>query len=175
MKAYKPLAEFNLEDVANFKDKLQLASQLIDDAYNNKCSSFSHIVFDSWYFANDFVNELLRKNRLWITECQSDRRLTYQGQSLRAEELVKVLSPLKFKRPVSFTNAKGKKRIFYLAEVLVKIKGVHGQLKAVVTKGSWDENDNKKVHIFVTNHLALTAQEIFYTPCVGALNVCSET
>lgn len=47
---------------------------------------------------------------------------------------------------MSFTNTKGKKRIFYLAECTVKIKGIHGRLKAIVAKGSWDENDNKNAH-----------------------------
>lgn len=161
MKAYKPLDGFSLEDAGNFKSKLELALELIDEACENKDLNFSHVVFDSWYFANDFVNELSSKNRLWITECQSDRRLTYQGQSLRAEEIVKVLPALKFKKSVGFTNAKGKKRVFYLAECMIKIKGVHGQLKACVAKGSWDEDDPKGAHIFVTNHLALSAEEIF--------------
>ena len=161
MKAYKPLDEFTSEDAGNFKSKLELAAQLIDEAYANAGLNFSHIVFDSWYFANDFVNELSSKNRFWITECQMDRRLTYQGQSLRADELVKVLYPLKFKKSVSFTNTKGKKRIFYLAECIVKIKGIQNQLKAIVAKGSWDEEDSKNVHIFVTDRLSLNSQEIF--------------
>lgn len=161
MKAYKPLDEFNLENVSNFKSKLELALGLINEAYSNKDLNFSHVLFDSWYFANDVVNELSSKNRLWITECQSDRKLFYQGQTLRAEELVKTLPALKFKKTVSFTNTKGKKHTFYLAECIIKLKGVHGQLKACVAKGSWDEFDTKPVHIFVTNHLSLSAFEIF--------------
>ncbi len=161
MQAYKPLDEFSIEDAGNFKSKLELALQLIDEAYNNKELSFSDVVFDSWYFANDVVNELSSKNRFWITECQSDRRLTLKGLSLRAEDLVKVLPVLKFRKSVSFTNSKGKKRIFYLAECLIKIKGVEGEIKACVARGSWDEEDPKNVHIFVTNRLSLSAQEIF--------------
>lgn len=161
MKPYKPLDEFNPEDAGNFKSKLELALGLIDEAYNNKELEFSHTVFDSWYFANDFVNELSSKNRFWITECQIDRKITFQGQNLRAEELVKVLPALKFKKAVSFINSKGKKRIFYLAEVIVQIKGVKEQVKLCVAKGSWDENDTKGIHIFVTNHLSLNTEEIF--------------
>jgi hypothetical protein len=93
---------------------------------------------------------------------QIDKKLNLKGQNLRADELVKVLSLLKFKKSVSFTNTKAKKRIFYLAECIVKIKGVQGQLKAVVAKGSWDEYKPKNVHIFVTNHLSLNSQEVSF-------------
>lgn len=161
MKAYKPLDEFSIEDAGNFKSKLELALELIDEAYKTGELEFSHTVFDSWYFANDFVNELSLENRFWITECQTDRKITFQGKDLRADELVKVLPALKFKKAVSFINSNNKKRIFYLAEVIVKIKGIKEQVKLCIAKGSWDENDTKGIHIFVTNRLSLNAKEIF--------------
>lgn len=161
LRPYKLLKEFTSKDIGNFKDKLELAQELIDNAYNNKSLSFSHVVFDSWYFSNDFVNELSSKNRLWVTECQTDRRIYYQGKSLRAEDLVKILPALKFRKSVTITNSKNQRRIFYLAECLIKIKGIHGDLKLVVSKGSWDENDTKNIRILVTNHLALNSDEIF--------------
>lgn len=90
-----------------------------------------------------------------------DRRLSFEGKTFRAEELVKALPQVKFKKAVSFTNSKGKKRLFYLAECLVNIKGIYPQLKACIARGCWDEDNSKNIHIFVTNHLALNAQEIF--------------
>jgi SRSO17 transposase len=161
LRAYKPLEEFSSQNVGDFKNKLELAQELIDNAYNNESLSFSHVVFDSWYFSNDFVNELSSKNRLWITDCQVDRKISYQGKSLRAEDLVKVLPVLKFRKVATLINSKKQKRIFYLAECIIKIKGVHGEIKAIIAKGSWDEDDTKNIRILVTNHLALNACEIF--------------
>jgi hypothetical protein len=40
------------------------------------------------------------------------------------------------------------------------MKGVKGKLRVVITIGSWDKKDLKNIHIFVTNHLALSPETV---------------
>lgn len=138
----------------SFKSKLELAKELVDDIISKEIP-FSDILFDNWYFSNDFVSELNSKKLHWISEAEDTRLISYRGKWTRADNLVKVIPCTKFNRKVTLTNAKGKKRSFFVYGFKTKIHGLDGEYLIVIAVGRWDTNDPKNVHIFVTNHLKL--------------------
>ena len=62
-----------------FKSKLDLAKDLVEDAIS-KDIPFSAVVFDNWYFSNDFVSFLSDLNLNWITEAEKDRLISFKGK-----------------------------------------------------------------------------------------------
>ena len=60
-----------------FKSKLDLAKDLVEDALS-KDIPFSNVVFDNWYFSNDFVSFLSDLNLNWITEAEKDRLISFK-------------------------------------------------------------------------------------------------
>lgn len=156
---YLPKEEFPLGDEdADFKSKLDLAQELVDDALKKELS-FGDVVFDNWYFAKDFISFLNEKGLTWITEAEDNRLISWHGKWVRADELVKVLPSTKFNRRVTVPNSQKGKRSFLYAALEGRVKGLKGRLKIVVALGSWDERDTKGVHVFVTNHLSLSDEE----------------
>jgi len=160
LRAYKPASEFLLgKEDPDFKSKIQLAQDLFDDALEKEIE-FSDVVFDAWYFADSVVQNIEAKGKTWISEADVNRRISLRGKWVRADELVKLIPSTKFTRKVTLTNSKGKQRTFYLYGFTGKVKGLSGKKRIVIAKGSWSEDDPKKVHIFVTNHLSYNATQV---------------
>lgn len=160
LQPYRPSDEFiDGEYDPKFKTKIQLAKKLINDAFI-KNISFSHIVMDTWYFAINMVKFIAIKGLLWISEAEVDRRISYRGKWVRADELVKLIPSIKFNQKVTLLNTKGKKRSFLVHNFITKVKDIPGKVNVCVAIGKWDANDPKGVHIFVTNDLKLSAKEI---------------
>lgn len=160
LKPYLPKEEFIFEDTdPNFKSKLDLAKELIQDAWE-KNIQFSDIVFDSWYFANDLVNFIAEERKAWISEAPADRLVSYRGKWTRADELVKLIPSTKFNRRVTVSNSLQENRSFLVHGFVSKLKGVKGKVRVVVAIGRWDRKDPKNVHIFVTNHLSLSPENV---------------
>jgi len=89
---YKPKDEFFLKKLnSNFKSKIQLATELFDDSLA-KNISFSHCVFDNWYFSNDFVQHIHEAGRFWISEAENSRLISYPLERTIPSTL-KLLSP----------------------------------------------------------------------------------
>lgn len=82
------------------------------------------------------------------------------GKWTRADKLAELIPSLKFTKKVTVTNSKGKKRTLRIHSFVSKIKNIKGHKRIVITKGSWDDTDSKDVHIFVTNHLSLSPEDI---------------
>ena len=66
-----------------FKSKIELAMELVDDALEKKLS-FSDVVFDEWYFANNLISFLEERNFCWITEAGIDRQISWKGEILKS-------------------------------------------------------------------------------------------
>ena len=141
-----------------FKSKIDQAKELVDDAIRKKLE-FSDVIFDSWYFANHFVKFLGEKGCSWITESDTARLISFQGQWKRANELVKLIPIVKFKG-MTVSTADGKEKPFYIYSFRTRVKGIPQSLLVVVSIGQWSKEDPKDVHIYVTNHLALNGQEV---------------
>jgi SRSO17 transposase len=146
-----------------FKTKIELAKTTVKEAIASKIT-FSDVVFDSWYFSEDFVSflESPAQNLTWITEAKADRLISFRGAWVHADDLDKVIPRDKFRCAVTVPNASGKPRVFLTYAFLAKVKGLRGKKKIVVAIGSWDRRDQRNVHIFITNRLALSAHEILH-------------
>lgn len=157
---YKPEDEFEQgKNDPNFLTKIDMAKILVDDAVD-KHIQFSDIVFDSWYFSKQLVNHIESKTLTWITEADADRLISYHGKWTRADKLAELIPSLKFTKKVTVTNSKGKKRTLRIYSFVSKIKNIKGLKRIVIVKGSWDDTDSKDVHIFVTNHLSLSPEDV---------------
>ena len=157
---YKPGKEFFFgKEDPDFKSKIDLAAELVEDALAKKLK-FSDVLFDEWYFANHFVEHIHQDLHLtWISEAATNRVISYRGKWIHADELVKLIPADKF-RPVTVSASCGKEKTFWLKSFRTMLKGIPFPLLVVVAKGSWSEDDKKGSHIFVTNHLSLSAEEV---------------
>ena len=144
----------------NFKSKLELALELIDDAILKKIL-FADVVFDNWYFCDWFINDIEKRNLSWISEAEINRSVCFNGKWFRVDDLVTVIPSCKFTRKVTVTNSKGKERTFRFYAFKGKVKGLSDKKLIVVAKGKWDDDDSKDAHVLVTNHLSLHAETVF--------------
>lgn len=92
---------------AQFKSKIQLADELIDDILQ-KDIPHCDIIFDNWYFSNNFIYSLNLNKQKWITEAESTRLISYHGKWTRADDLVKVIPCTKFNKKVTLPMPKVK-------------------------------------------------------------------
>jgi hypothetical protein len=162
LKLYVPAEKFPLAaDDPAFQTKIQLAKTLVKQARAAKIS-FRDVVFDSWYFCEDIISFLEHPSRklTWITEAKGDRLISYRGAWVHADDLDKVIPRHKFNRAVTVPSASGKPRVFLTCSFLAKVKGLRGQKKIVVALGSWDSRDPRRSYVFITNRLALSADEV---------------
>jgi len=162
LKLYIPAEHFPCGTLdRQFQTKIQLAQTLVKEAITHKIT-FSDVVFDSWYFCEDFVSFLEHPSRdlTWITEAKADRLISYRGAWVHADDLEKVIPRDRFKHAVTVPGASGKPRVFLTYCFVAKVKGLRGKKKILVTLGSWDRRDPRKAHVFITNRLALGADEI---------------
>ena len=159
LKFYKPEAEFIPlgKDDPDFKSKLDFAQELIDEAIQSQIP-FSHIVFDSWYASNDMIDTIDAHGRKFISEVTSVRRLlidhplTKKKTWVQQEELVNLIrSHLWHKTRLADYN--GSKVPVYAFRAKVKDSSV--ELKAFCIFGKWSDDDDKSIHILITNDLSL--------------------
>lgn len=66
----------------DFKSKLELARELIDDALKKRIP-FRHVLFDSWYSASDVLNFIHERNLSFITEVKSDLRMLFTNPATK--------------------------------------------------------------------------------------------
>lgn len=138
--------------VEDFKSKIELAKELIEDAIEKELN-FSDVLIDSWYFSNNLVQFIQEKRQTFITEAEVDRLISYRGKWTRAGELVKLI-PYDRLRWVTVTTPHGKKKGFYTYAFKSKLKELKGNFLVVVAIGKWDKNDPNDVHVYVTDHLS---------------------
>lgn len=172
-KFYKPAAEFQLGKFdPDFKSKLDLAQDLIIDALHHKIK-FSSLVFDAWFGNSSALLEFTHfdHNLTFITELDADRNIQFYHPQLRkhlflrVDDLVKVvkkLFPHKLK-PVNFKDRDGKLRLLWTYSFKSTLKNCSVPLKVVVMFGKFNQDDDKDVHLFVTNDTRLSAYSIIST------------
>jgi len=72
-KSYLPITTPNPK---NFKSKLDLAKELIDDAVNKKIP-FSSVVVDAWYTSTDLIEFVASKNLTLVAEVKINRSIFF--------------------------------------------------------------------------------------------------
>jgi hypothetical protein len=158
LKFYKPEAEFMLgKDNPDFRSKLDFAEELIEEAIAAGIP-FSHIAHDSWYASSGMIDFIDEKGKKFICEVKSDRNLlinhpvTKKKIWVQQDELVKLIKG-HFWHKTRMVEYGGKQLPVYAFST--KVKGSPVELKAFCIMGRWSDEDDKPVHILITNDLSL--------------------
>jgi len=159
LRFYKPEAEFAPlgKHDPDFKSKLDFARELIEEALASKIP-FSHIVFDSWYASCDMIDFIDTADKKFISEVKSDRRLlvdhplSKKKTWVQQEELVKLIRKHLWHktRMVNYNGA-----LVPVYSFNAKVKDSSVELKAFCILGKWSDEDDKSIHILITNDLSL--------------------
>ncbi|MDA1088590.1 MAG: IS701 family transposase [Verrucomicrobia bacterium] len=157
---YKPQQCFPLgKDDPAFRSKIQLAQELITYTQQQGIP-FRDVLFDSWYLGKDFLNFLNDKGLTWIGEAKGSITVRYRHKWTRIDELVKIIPPDKFNRTVMLPGCDGNERTFLLSSFDTRLKFVNYKLRCVVAVGKWDERDEAGVHVFLSNRLSVSPDDI---------------
>lgn len=135
-----------------FKSKLELAEDLVNLAVLRNIP-FSHVVFDNWYFSNDYIRFLHSKNFKWVSEVEKNRLIYLRGRWTKANELAKLIPSTKFNKTVTITHSDGSTKTFFLFSFTSFIKGIKGKLKFIVSAESFKDNHPENARIFASNDL----------------------
>jgi len=163
LKFYRPQSEFILEkDDPDFRSKLDFAKELVDDTIA-KNIPFSYIVIDSWYPSSDLVEFIAEKKRKFIAEIKSDRYLLFKDLVtkkqiwLQQDELVKLIEKNLWHK-ARIANYRDAKLSIYGFES--RLKDCSVPIKAFVVFGSWSDEDEKDIHILITNDLEMSYKKV---------------
>jgi len=158
-KFYKPQDEFRLGKYdPEFRSKLDFARELLDEAIEQKID-FSYVVFDSWYSSAGFIEFIARKNRKFITEIKANRKILFKHPVsrkavwLQQDELVKLIQ-IYFRHKTRFAHYKDVS--FPIYSFQTRLKNCSVPIKAFVVFNNFSEDDDKKIHILITNDLTLS-------------------
>ncbi len=155
-KSYLPI---DTAGYKNFKSKLELAKELIDNALN-KGLAFSSIVVDNWYTSTDLIEYVSAKNLSLVAEVKTNRSIffthpqTKQWRYLRGDEfmlLLKKFYPHKLKS-VSIPQKDGKDKNVWTYSFDSKLKGCKVPVKVIFVFDRWSEYDDKNTHILITTN-----------------------
>jgi len=110
VKFYKTESEFIMgKNDPDFKSKLELAKELIEDAVNKKIP-FSYVLFDAWYPASDVLTFIQERELKFISEVKSDRKVYFRNPEARKsyfmqqDELVKLIKKHLWHKVKAFTH-----------------------------------------------------------------------
>lgn len=162
-KFYKTQNEFHLGKYdLEFKSKLDFAQEFVNEAIEQNIP-FSYAVFDSWYSSADFIEFIAQKNRKFITEIKSDRKILFKHPVerktiwLQQDELVKLIKKY-------FWH---KTRVVHYKDALLPIYSFQTRLKnsplpvrAFIVFNKWSDDDSKSIHILITNDLKLSYKKV---------------
>ncbi len=161
-KSYLPITTPNPK---NFKSKLDLAKELIDDAVNKKIP-FSSVVVDSWYTSTDLIEFVASKNLTLVAEVKINRSIffthpqTKQWRYLTGDKiipLIKEFYPHKLKA-AAIPQADGTdKNVLYYA-FKSKLRDCSTEVQVIFIFDKWSSTDDKDVHILITTDLAMSVR-----------------
>ncbi len=158
-KFYKTQDEFLLgKEDPEFKSKLSLAKELIEDAYNKQIP-FGYVVFDSWYSSSDVLSFIENKGLKFISEVKSDRKIFFhnpqakKGYFMKEDELVKLIRKHYWHKVRAFKHGD---RHLWVYSFKSRLKKTHFPVQVLVVMGKLSYKDNRDVRIIITNDLGLS-------------------
>lgn len=166
-RAYLPLESTQPKD---FKSKLDLAKELIEDAILKEIP-FSSVVLDSWYASSDIIEFVSSKNIPLVSEVKINRSIFFihprskQPLYLRAEELIPLIEqyyPHKMRYiPIPQQDSKDKSVLTYSLDT--KLKDCKTKVKVIFVFSKWSERDDKDIHVLITTDLSSSVKTIIST------------
>ena len=166
-KSYLPITTPNPQ---NFKSKLDLAKELIDDAIAKKIT-FNTIVVDAWYTSTDLIEFVASKNLTLVAEVKINRSIffthpqTKQWRYLTGDKiipLIKEFYPHKLKT-VAIPQADGTdKNVLYYA-FKSKLRDCSTEVQVIFMFDKWSRTDDKDVHILIATDLSMSVRSAILT------------
>lgn len=166
-KSYLPITTPNPK---NFKSKLDLAKELIDDAINKKIP-FSSVVTDAWYTSTDLIEFVASKNVFLTAEVKINRSIffthpqTKQWRYLTGDKiipLIKEFYPHKLKT-AAIPQADGTdKNVLYYA-FKSKLRDCSTEVQVIFIFDKWSKTDDKNTHILITTNLTMSVRSAILT------------
>ena len=153
-KSYLPITTPNPKD---FKSKLDLAKELIDDAVNKKIP-FSCVVVDAWYTSTDLIEFTAAKNLTLVAEVKINRSIffthpqTKQWRYLTGDKiipLIKEFYPHKLKA-VDIPQTDGTDKSILTYSFKSKLKDCSTEMQVIFIFEQWSKTDDKDVHVLIT-------------------------
>lgn len=157
LRSYLPL---DTTQPKNFKSKLDLAKELIEDAIA-KGIPFRSVVIDSWYASTDLIEFVSSKRLTLVSEVKTNRSIffthpkTKQWRYLQGDEIMSLVLqfyPHKLKA-VCIPQESNKDKSVWTYSFNSKLKDCKEKLKIILIFDKWSEHDDKNVHILITNDL----------------------
>lgn len=164
---YLPADEFkNGKDNPEFKDKIQIAIELFDNAIEKL--NISGVTFDSWYASTKFINHIHRKNKVFFSELKSNRNIFMYHPAKKTHCMVKpdelvTLIKKHYWHKIKFVKHKtkdGSEVSYKTYSFEAKLKDCTVPIKFVVVFGKWNRDDDKKFHVLITNQLKASAKTV---------------
>ena len=166
-KSYLPIESAGAK---NFKSKIELAKELINDAVE-KNMPFNSIVVDSWYTSTNLIEFVSDKKLSLIAEVKSNRSIffthpkTKQWRYLRGDEiipLIKKFYPHKLKN-VCIPQENGKDKSVFTYSFDSKLKDCKTKVKVIFVFDKWSKHDDKNTHILITTNLNISLRSCILT------------
>lgn len=166
-KSYLPITTPNPKD---FKSKLDLAKELIDDAVNKKIP-FSSVVMDAWYTSTDLIEFVASKNLSLVAEVKINRSIffthpqTKQWRYLTGDKiipLIKEFYPHKLKT-VNIPQADGTDKNILTYSFKSKLKDCSTEMQVIFIFEKWSKTDDKDVHILITTDPKMSVRSAILT------------
>ncbi|MFH1691169.1 MAG: IS701 family transposase [Candidatus Omnitrophota bacterium] len=166
-KSYLPVTTPNPKD---FKSKLDLAKELIDDAINKKIP-FSSVVVDAWYTSTDLIEFTASKKISLVAEVKINRSIffthpeTKQWRYLTGDTIIPLIRkfyPHKLKS-VSVPTGDGTDKNVLTYSFETKLKDCAVPVKAIFVFDKWPSGDDKEAHILITTGLQMSTRDTILT------------
>src|SRR5439155_12597890 len=123
------LKEEQLEDKNEFRDKNQMARELIQKAHS-KGIPFLYVVGDSWFFSKETAELAGSLGKIWIFESKSDRVVLMPQGWVHLSELAKTVPKEKVK-PIK-VRYQSSVQIYWCYETNLRMRSMGGERVRVV-------------------------------------------
>jgi SRSO17 transposase len=124
----------NLKDQKDFKTKIELAQELVQEAIDKKLP-FLCVILDSWYCNKKVTNFIQERDKDWVAACKSNRLLLMNGKKISLIQYALSLPREAFKKVE--VEAKEKKHTFWYFTKSVTMTNL-GRVRVVITHDNQD-------------------------------------
>ncbi len=150
------LKEEQLEDKTEFRDKNQMARELIQKAHSSGIP-FLYVVGDSWFFCRETAELADSLGKTWIFESKSDRVVLMPNGWVHLSEWARTIPKEKFK-PVK-VRYKSKEHAYWCHGVNLRMRSMGGEKGRVVV--SYDNPDLEgEPNFYCSNKLDMKADRM---------------
>lgn len=167
---FKPYLPLDNQRPEEFKSKLDIAKELIDEAITQEVP-FSSVVVDSWYASTDLIEFVSSKKLTLVAEVNENRSIlfthpqTKQWRYLRGDQIMPLLKQFyahKLK-PVAIPQNETEDKVILTHSFNSKLKDCKTDVKVIFVFDKWSKDDDNDTHIIVTINLNMSARDAILT------------